>query len=224
MRRKLLIIEDESCLADLLKDFFQEKGFSVTACGDGESGLKMLLDPSFDAAIIDVMLPKMDGFAVLEAARAQGIRTPVLFLTARSSLSDKLEGFAAGAEDYLTKPFEIEELEARVGVLLRISETSCGDLFLDRNFRMLGSRRTGKQVKLTQKEYALMEYFMLNAGQILSKEQITERIWGYGTGVEYNHEEVYISFLRRKMRFVGTSAAIKTERAAGYRLEEGQDD
>ena len=158
--------------------------------------------------------------------------TPVIMLTAKVELQDKLQGFDAGAEDYLTKPFEIEELDARVNVLLRRSKKGTGaeetramaGFILDKNSRMLKNPTGNKKVKLSEKEYTLLSYFMENYDQVLSKEQITVRIWGYDTDVEYNNEEVYISFLRKKLKFIETDTMIETVRGVGYRLRGKKDE
>ena len=220
----LLIIEDELRLSDMLRDYFVGKDHAVTLCGDGRSGLETALSSRYDAIVLDVMLPGMDGFEVLSRLRASDNDTPVLMLTARSSLRDKLAGFESGAEDYLTKPFDIEELEARLCVLTKkragaeIAALRFGELLLQRDDHLLHDAKSGLSVALSAKEFTLMSYFMENAGQLLSKEQITVRIWGYDTDVSYNNEEVYISFLRKKLAYLQTDARIETVRGAGYRL------
>ena len=215
----LLIIEDELRLSDMLRDYFVGKDHAVTLCGDGRSGLETALSSRYDAIVLDVMLPGMDGFEVLSRLRASDNDTP-----ARSSLRDKLAGFESGAEDYLTKPFDIEELEARLCVLTKkragaeIAALRFGELLLQRDDHLLHDAKSGLSVALSAKEFTLMSYFMENAGQLLSKEQITVRIWGYDTDVSYNNEEVYISFLRKKLAYLQTDARIETVRGAGYRL------
>lgn len=231
---KLLIIEDEVRLADVLYDWFSDKNFQVTLCHDGITGYETALQTPFDVIISDVMLPGMDGFSIVKKLKSMKVRTPILILTARVELQDKLQGFEAGAEDYLTKPFEIEELDARIKVLLRktgnLIETdqterlNGPDFILEKNTRILKSSASNKSVKLSAKEYTLLSYFMENFDQVLSKEQITIRIWGYDTDVEYNHEEVYISFLRKKLKFIETAAAIETVRGVGYRLRGKNDE
>ena len=225
---KILIIEDEIRLADVLKDWFQSRNIQVTVCPDGISGYESALKTSYDAIISDVMLPGMDGFSVVKKLRSRKIQTPVIMLTARVELRDKLQGFEAGAEDYLTKPFEIEELDARIKVLLRknrrdteadLSESKDRpDFTIEKNSHTLKNAAGNKSVRLSAKEYTLLSYFVENYGQLLSKEQITVRIWGYDTDVEYNNEEVYISFLRKKLKFIGTNSRIETIRGVGYRL------
>ena len=231
---KLLIIEDEYRLADMLNDWFVKKGDSVSICTNGLEGFGKAVSDSFDVIILDIMLPGMDGFSILSRLRKKGINTPDLILSARSGLDDKLKGFGTGAEDYLTKPFHIEELDARVSVLARKvhdalskkevlentgEKISTGDLELDKNSHILRNINSGLTVELPSKEYILMEYFLMNANHLLSKEQITVHIWGYDTEVSYNNEEVYISFLRKKLRYLDTEIAIETIRGCGYRLK-----
>ena len=232
--RKLLIIEDETRLADVLYDWFCSKNFQVTVCYDGKSGYEAAVKTNYDAIISDVMLPVMDGFSIVKELRNMGVETPVIMLTARTGLQDKLQGFEAGAEDYLTKPFEIEELDARIKVLVRTNKkdveeksaesTDRPDFILEKNSHILKNCAGNKMVKLSAKEYTLLSYFMENYQQILSKEQITVRIWGYNTDIEYNNEEVYISFLRKKLKYIETDTVIETVRGVGYRLRGKKDE
>ena len=229
---KILIIEDEIRLADVLYDWFRSKDFQVTVCHDGISGYEAALKTPYDVIVSDVMLPGTDGFSIVKKLRSMKVWTPVIMLTARVELQDKLQGFDAGAEDYLTKPFEIEELDARVNVLLRRHRNRTGaedarataGLVLDKNSRMLKDPAGNKKVKLSEKEFTLLSYFMENHDQVLSKEQITVRIWGYDTDVEYNNAEVYISFLRKKLKFIETDTVIETVRGVGYRLRGKKDE
>ena len=180
----LLIIEDEARLADVLYDWFSRLDFQVTICHDGISEYESALKTTYDGIICDVMLPGMDGFSIVKKLRSMKVQTPILILTARVELQDKLQGFEAGAEDYLTKPFEIEELDARMKVLLRkngkaaesmpLENFNGADFILEKNSRILKSSKNHKSVKLSGKEYTLLSYFMENFGQILSKEQILE--------------------------------------------------
>lgn len=234
---KLLIVEDEYRIARLIADWFASKGIQADIVSDGRSGYKAAMDgqAGYDLMILDVMLPQMDGFEVLRRLRAEGCHLPVLMLTARTELEDRLAGFDAGAQDYLAKPFDLRELEARVSVLtqkgvagragsaVKKDELTYKNLILNMNEHTLKSGSDGREVRLPQKEYSLMEYFMKNPNQILSKEQITVRIWGYDCDASYNHEEVYISFLRKKMKFLKSEAAIVTIRGAGYALR-GKDE
>ena len=229
---KILIIEDEIRLADVLYDWFRSKDFQVTVCHDGISGYEAALKTPYDVIVSDVMLPGTDGFSIVKKLRSMKVWTPVIMLTARVELQDKLQGFDAGAEDYLTKPFEIEELDARVNVLLRRHRNRTGaedarataGLVLDKNSRTLKDPAGNKKVKLSEKEYTLLSYFVENHDQVLSKEQITVRIWGYDTDVEYNNAEVYISFLRKKFKFIETDTVIETVRGVGYRLRGKKDE
>ncbi len=229
----ILIIEDEFHLADMIRDFFISKGDSIQVCTDGIKGYRCASEEEFDAVILDVMLPGMDGFSILTKLRKKNNSVPVLMLTARSSLDDKLSGLNGGAQDYLTKPFEIEELYARVKLIGKKNNTSLktdehnlelsgmlsyGNVKLNCASRDLSCEISNKKVLLPAKEYSLMELFLQNPGNILSKEQITEHIWGYDSEVEYNHEEVYISFLRKKLKFIEADIVIDTVRGVGYRL------
>ena len=225
---RILILEDEVHLAEILKDWFEQKGFEIVLYYDGVSGFETASKDFFDVIISDVMLPKMDGFSFVKRIRDIKIQTPVIMLTARTALSDKLQGFEAGAEDYLTKPFDIEELDARVNVLLKkcsvkpaIKESNClqcEDFKLEEDTHIIRNVKTDKNVKLSVKEYTLLKYFIENYNQVLTKEQITIRIWGFDTDVAYNNEEVYISFLRKKLKFIGTCVKIVTVRGIGYQL------
>lgn len=227
---KILIIEDELALADILQDWFHEKGFDVIICHEGIEGYENALRDDIDVIISDVMLPGMDGITLVKKTREMKVKTPILILTAKNGLQDKLQGFQAGAEDYLTKPFEIEELDARIKVLLKkcglkseVQENNrlhCKDFTLDEITHELCHATTKRHVKLSVKEYTLLRYFMENYNQLLTKEQITIRIWGYDADVSYNNEEVYISFLRKKMRFIETKTKIVTIRGVGYQLKE----
>ena len=229
----ILLIEDDDKMLDLIRDYLSARGNRVISETNGARGLELALCGTFDVIILDIMLPGMDGFEVLSSLREQGDHTPVLILTARSSLTDKLQGFELGAEDYLTKPFDIEELEARLLVLCRKTGkearlpekshmNSMGNVQLNLNDHFLQNQISRKKVLLPYKEFTLMEYFMINAGQILSKEQITIRIWGYDSDISYNNEEVYISFLRKKLEYIEADIMIETIRRSGYRLREKQ--
>ncbi len=226
----ILIIEDEYHLADMIRDFLKARGDLAEICTDGEKGCRQALAEDYEAILLDVMLPGMDGFEILRKLRQEGKDTPVLMLTARSALEDKLKGFGEGAQDYLTKPFEMEELYARIHILSgkgmggqqasRSEDLAAGNTRLDPGSRDLVCQSSGKRVLLPAKEYKLMELFLQNRGNVLSKEQITEHIWGYDSDAEYNHEEVYISFLRKKLKFIEADVSIETLRGMGYKLVE----
>jgi DNA-binding response OmpR family regulator len=229
MKKRMLIVEDEYYLGDMLRDWFRQRGFEPTLCENGIDGMNEALSNAYAVIILDVMLPGMDGFRVLEAVRKKEIHTPIVMLTARSELQDKLQGFHTGADDYVTKPFAVEELDARVNALLeRVHDVSSerirgAGMILDRNDRCLKNEKTGASVKLSGKEYTLAEFLLLNCGQLLSKAQITDAIWQNGKEPSYNNEEVYISFLRRKMKFIGAHACIETVRSEGYELKADHD-
>ena len=191
----------------------------------GTDGLDYALTEGYDAVILDVMLPGMDGFEVLRRMREQKIATPVLMLTARGGVEDRVHGLTAGADYYLPKPFDTSELMACLKVITRRGDAvprmtlSFGDVELSEGEGKLRCTATGKDVKLGAKEYQLMEFFLRNPGQILPRETIQERVWGYDSEAEYNNLEVYVSFLRKKLTFVGSGVKLKATRGLGYSLE-----
>jgi len=220
---KILLVEDEVQLADALGEILKKNKYSVDVAYDGETGLDCALSGIYDAIILDVMLPKMSGYEVLKRIRAEKVSVPVLMLTAMSQLEDKIKGLDLGADDYLTKPFEVGELLARVRALLRRkgeieeNEAEYSGLVLDKNSYEL--RWGEKRVKLGMKEYQIMEMLMANARNIIPKERFIEKIWGYDSDAEYNNIEVYISFLRKKLGVIGSEVRIKSTRGVGYSLE-----
>ena len=221
---RILIVEDEVRLASTLQDLMELNGWTADVCHDGESGLDNALSGIYDVVILDVMLPRMDGFSVLRQLRAAGSAAPVLMLTARSEVADRVEGLDCGADYYLTKPFEPRELTACVRALsrrapdLRPPEAlEFGDLTLDRNaFALVCADRS---VHLSRKEFDLAELLIRNRGQILTKETLLLKLWGYDSEAEDNHVEVYISFLRKKLEHLRSGVKIRTIRKAGYTLE-----
>ncbi|WP_099469365.1 response regulator transcription factor [Konateibacter massiliensis] len=221
---RILVIEDEYKLADLIRDYLEKEKYAVDIALDGEDGLFRAEAEIYDVIILDIMLPKMDGFEVLRRIRMKDSKVAILILTAKSELEDKLQGLDMGADDYMAKPFEIKELAARLRVLLRRMKKLeddvliYHDLRLDCNQYKLSCNRTNEEVVLGSKEYLLMEYLITNESQILSKEQITDKIWGYNNSVEYNNAEVYVSFLRKKLCFIHSEVKIKTMRGLGYCL------
>ena len=226
---KMFIIEDEYRLADLIRDFLEKESHQVEICTDGEDGYFLAASGIYDAVILDVMLPGMDGFSILKALRRENREVPVLFLTAKSDVDSKVLGLDLGADDYLTKPFEMKELAARLRLITRRRQKllgsfedflSLGDLNLNKQEHTLSCKKSGKIMPLADKEYRLLEYLILNAGQVLSKEQISVRIWGYDSEVEYNSAEVYISFLRKKIAFLESQVKIVTIRGVGYQIKE----
>lgn len=222
---RVLVIEDETRLAATLRDLLEMDGYAVDVCHDGEAGLDNALSAIYDVILLDVMLPKLDGFTVLRRLRSAGNATPVLMLTARSEVSDKVQGLDCGADYYLTKPFEPRELLACVRALIRRQPElrsgseglTCGDLRLDKNtFSLLCADRS---VRLSRKEFDMMELLMLNQKQVLTKETLLLKIWGYESDAEDNNVEVYISFLRRKLEHLRSKVKIRTIRMVGYCLE-----
>lgn len=222
---RILVVEDEEAIAEALAHILTKNKYIVDTCYDGESGCDNAVSGIYDIIILDIMLPIMNGLDILKEIRRSGISCPVLLLTAKDEISDKVKGLDLGADDYLTKPFAMEELLARVRSLSRrtgkpVSDDSLhyGDLTL--NTRTYELSCSGSALSLGLKEYSIMEYMLSNPGKVISKEMMIEKIWGYDSDAEYNNVEVYISFLRKKLRHIHSSAAIRTVRGVGYRLEE----
>ncbi|MCD7837220.1 MAG: response regulator transcription factor [Lachnospiraceae bacterium] len=221
---KILLVEDEPRMADALKELLHQEGYEVDCFFRGDDGLMAICSGQYDGAILDVMLPALSGLSIVTQSRKAGIRTPILMLTAKGELEDKVVGLDAGADDYLTKPFQPQELLARIRALCRRglslieNKPSIGDLSLDVKALTLHCSSTGQSVHLSEKECGLLEYLLSNQGQILSKEQMAIKIWGYENEAEYNKVEVYISFIRKKLAFVGSNVEIKAIRGAGYEL------
>ena len=222
---RILIVEDEFKIADVVANRLRKENYIVDIFEDGEEGLDNALTNIYDLIILDVMLPKINGFKILEEIRKNRIESKVIMLTAKSMLEDKLNGFNTGANDYLTKPFHIEELVARVNAQLRI-ETSqikdyieSGDLKLNLKTTLLYCTTTQESIEISCKEFLLLEYFIRNANQVISKEQIYDKVWGIDNDSISNNLEVYISFIRKKLKAIGTRVNIKSSRNLGYRLE-----
>lgn len=221
---KLLLVEDEKRMAAALTELLRLEKYDVDLCTDGISGLAAVESNIYDLIVLDVMLPGKSGFEITKQARREGIKTPILMLTAKSELDDKVTGLDCGADDYLTKPFMSKELLARLRALGRrnINSTdgtlSFGDISLDTNTSTIYCTSNGQSVRLKEKEYRLMEYLIANQGQILNREQLALKIWGYESEAEYNNVEVYLSFTRKKLNFIGSSVEIKAVRGLGYEL------
>lgn len=226
---RLLVIEDETALSEVIRAAFTDEKFEVDLAEDGETGYLLGSSGMYDAIILDGMLPEMDGYDVLRKWRQGQIHTPVLMLTARSELEDKLKGLGLGADDYLTKPFDMEELVARIRVITRrqgavqIDYLELEDLRLNLDSGVIENTETKQEVRLGKKEFQLLELFMRNSGQTLRREQIAEKLWGYDCEAEYNNVEVYISFTRRKLKYIESRVLIKAVRGIGYRLEKRND-
>jgi DNA-binding response OmpR family regulator len=220
----ILIVEDEKLFATALKKILEKHGFSVTVVNDGELGLAYASSGAFSAIIMDIMLPRRDGFSVVKELRANKIDTPIIMLTARVKIDDKITAFSVGADDYLTKPFQPQELILRLEALMRRGKVfredfiEFGDIKLDKtNFTILCGE---KSVQLTKKEFELFLLLVENVGHAVSREKISARVWGFDTEVDYNNSEVYISFLRKKVSMVGSAVKIRVLRGVGYLLEE----
>lgn len=224
MFMRILIVEDEKRLADTLADIITESKATAEISNDGESGLDNALSGIYDAIILDVMLPKINGFEIVRQLRANHVNTPVLMLTAKTDLQDRVSGLDLGADYYLTKPFETEELLACLRAILRrqgeiLSETLVfGDIKLTPSLCELCCE--DKSVKLSAKELEMMRLFILNKGNILSKETLLLKVWGYDSEAEDNNVEVYISFLRKKLAHLKSRVGISVVRRVGYYLEE----
>ena len=221
---RLLIVEDEVRLADTLRQLLNRQGYTADVYYDGISGLDNAMTGIYDLMVLDVMLPGMNGFQVVKKLREAGVATPVLMLTAKSDVGDRIHGLDCGADYYLTKPFEPEELLACVRTLLRRSggqlqesdTLTWGDLSLERTTFTLSCAE--REVRLSRREYDLMELLMRNGNQVVTKEQMLVKVWGYDSQVEDNNVEVYISFLRRKLTHLHSAVKIKTLRMLGYCL------
>ena len=223
---KILIIEDEKLLADTLQTLLEQKGFDVEAVYDGESGAEYAELGIYDLLILDVMMPKLDGYAVARAVRAKHCGTPILRLTARSGVEDRIAGLNAGADYYLTKPFDTRELLACINALLRrqgsqVDEMVYGNTSLDLSTGILVCG--GQSVRLSAKEFDVMRLLLQAKGQNLSKEVILARVWGYDSNATENHVEVYVGFLRKKLRSIGSNLQIAAIRRLGYHLEVTED-
>lgn len=221
---RILVIEDERKVASFIKRGLEEERYIVETAADGEEGLNLALNNVFDAIVLDVMLPKVDGYSVLRSIREEGNAVPVIMLTARSSMEDRVQGLDLGADDYLAKPFHFEELAARLRSILRRSTTEkttklqCGDLTLDlvTHFAYRGDR----EIELTTKEYALLEYLMKNKDRILSRSLIMQHVWKHNFDPESNIIDVYIKRIRQKIEKTGQGQMIHSIRGVGYRIRE----
>jgi len=222
---EVLVVEDDPRVARLVERALNEAGHRAETAPDGPDGLTRAQSGAFDVVVLDVMLPEMDGLTVCRTMRQQGVRTPVILLTARDAVPDRVRGLDAGADDYLVKPFALEELLARVRALGRRASDGhpegtlqVGDLTLDLTTHE--AHREGKMMALTAKEFALLRYLMRNTGRVLAKAQITDHVWGYDSDAASNVVEIYIHYLRDKVDRGFTRPLIRTVRAVGYVLKE----
>lgn len=222
---RILVIEDEPSLSDIIASKIKKEKYNVDVSLDGEEGLEYALSDIYDLIILDIMLPKINGIEILKEIRKNNISSKVIMLTARTSLEDKLLGFDLGANDYVTKPFHIEELIARVNAQLRGNNRENKDILkygdLELNVRMseVLCTTTKENINLSCRELIILEYLMTNAGLIISKEQIYDKVWGIDNDFESNNLEAYISFIRKKIKIIGSSINIKAVRGLGYKLE-----
>ena len=222
---QILIVEDDESLAAALEKILLDNGYSVDKVHDGLSGFEYGKAGNYDVLILDVMLPKMDGFEITRELRRAGINTPILLLTARDATNDKICGYDSGADDYMTKPFSPAELLAHLRALTRrqgdvVFETlTVDDLTL--NLESMDLTCGNESIRLSQKEFAIARILLGSPGAVLSKEQLISRAWGPSSSASDNNVEAYISFLRKKMAHVGSKARIETIRSVGYRLAEG---
>lgn len=222
---RILIIEDEEKLSEVIADRLKKEKYAVDISNDGETGLDNALTNIYDLIILDIMLPKINGFDILKELKENSIDSKVLVLTAKSMLEDKLTGFNNGANDYLTKPFHMDELIARVNAQLKntsklkVNSIEIGDLQLDMSKCILSCKNTNESIEVIGKEYLLLEYLMNNYNQVISREQIYNKIWGFDNDSESNNLEAYLSFIRKKLKFIGSNTNIKAIRGVGYKLE-----
>ncbi len=219
---KVLVIEDEKLLADSIKVMLQAKGFQVEAVYDGITGAEYAELGVYDLLILDVMMPGMDGYQVARRVRSKRCSTPILMLTAKSALEDRIEGLNAGADYYLTKPFDSRELLACINALLRrqgnqVDELRYGNTALELTTGILVCGE--KSVRLSAREFDVMRFLLQSKEQILAKEVILARVWGYDSNAVENHVEVYIGFLRKKLQSIGSNLRITALRRLGYHLE-----
>ena len=224
---QILIVEDEVSLADAITAILKKEQYFVDAVYDGKDGLDYALSGIYDLILLDIMLPKMNGLDVLKALRENGISTPVMLLTARTEVNDKIKGLDCGADDYLTKPFNKGELLARIRALTRrkgeipSNELKFGDITLNQSTYELSCGNAS--LKLGAKEFKIMQMLMFSQKSIISKDEFIEKIWGYDSEAEYNSIEVYISFLRKKLGAIRSGIQIKASRGVGYYLEENKE-
>ena len=221
---KLLLVEDEKRMGQALCELLTQEKYDVDWYTDGEDGADAFDGTVYDLVVLDVMLPRKNGFDIAREARKNGIKTPILMLTARSDVDDRVNGLDCGADDYLTKPFAPKELLARLRALARRQydvedgKLTFGDIALETKTMTLAHSESGMAVRLSEKEFRALEVLMANQGQILTREQLAVKIWGYENEAEYNNVEVYMTFVRKKLAFIGSKTVIKAVRGVGYEL------
>ncbi|MBR1470051.1 MAG: response regulator transcription factor [Lachnospiraceae bacterium] len=221
---RILIVEDEKALAKLVADRLTRDHYTVDISNDGEEGLDNALSGMYDLLILDIMLPKKNGIEILKEVRKQDKEVKVIMLTAKAELEDRLLGFGSGANDYVPKPFHIDELAARVNAQLNIGKAvenvlEFGDIILDYKASKLRCKESDEDVGVNNKEFQLIEYLMSNSDRILSREMIYDRVWGMDSEAVSNNLEAYMSFVRKKLKIIGSRVSIRTIRNMGYKLE-----
>ena len=221
---RILIVEDEYSLAELVANRLKKEKYTVDICNDGEDGLYNALMDLYDLIILDIMLPGVNGIEILKEIKKNNIKAKVIMLTAKSEIDDKLLGFKEGANDYVAKPFHIDELVARVNAFLRIDSVknntiSFGDLILDLKTSDIINKDSNEKINIINKEFQLLEYFMNNPKQVLSKEMIYDKVWGLDNDSISNNLEAYLSFIRKKLKLINSNVQIKALRNLGYKME-----
>ena len=221
---RILIVEDEESLAELVANRLKKEKYIVDISLDGEEGLYNALEDLYDLIILDIMLPGINGIEILKEIRKNNIKAKVIMLTAKSELEDKLLGFNEGANDYIPKPFHIDEVVARVNAQLRIEKVKdntleFGDLILDLKTSDIINKNNNERINIINKEFQLLEYFMNNPNQVLSKEMIYDKVWGIDNDSISNNLEAYLSFIRKKLKLINSNVQIKALRNLGYKME-----
>ncbi len=222
----ILLVEDEDGLRAALQKELEDEGWKTDGAASGEDGLALLLSGIYDLAVLDIMLPGMNGLEILAKVRKAGKTTPVILLTALDRVDDKIRGMDSGADDYLTKPFDARELKARIRMVLRRHGGSAADndlhlgtLTLGCDSCILSDSASGKSIRLGGREFQMMEYMLRNHSRVLTREMITEKVWGFDSDAEYNNVDVYISFIRKKLAYIAAGVRIRAVRGVGYILE-----
>ena len=221
---RILIVEDEESLAELVANRLKKEKYIVDVSLDGEEGLYNALMDLYDLILLDIMLPGVDGIEILKEIKKNNIKAKVIMLTAKSELEDKLLGFSEGANDYIPKPFHIDEVVARVNAQLRIEKVKnnsleFGDLILDLKTSDIINKNNNEKINIINKEFQLLEYFMNNPNQVLSKEMIYDKVWGLENDSISNNLEAYLSFIRKKLKLINSNVGIKSLRNLGYKME-----
>lgn len=220
---KILIIEDEIKIAEAIESRLVKENYIIDKETDGLKGYYKACDNTYDLIILDIMLPNMNGYEILKNLKEENISSKIIMLTAKSSIEDKLDCFDVGADDYITKPFHLEELVRRVNKELKVSNKNdtitFGDITLNISSSTITSTITNDKIELVCKEFQILEYFMTNPNQILSKDQIYDKIWGLETNIESNNLEAYLSFIRKKLKAISSKVNIKSIRGLGYIME-----